>query len=52
MPTDITFTGAFFEALDVSPEAVAAARNGCAEWKNKQRERRGHSRLDIGDLIS
>lgn len=52
MPTDITFTGAFFEALDVSPEAVAAARNGRAEWKNKQRERRGHSRLDIGDLIS
>ncbi|HDO7154516.1 TPA: incFII family plasmid replication initiator RepA [Klebsiella pneumoniae] len=52
MPTDITFTSAFFEALDISPEAVAAARTSRAEWKNKQRERRGQSRLDIGELIS
>lgn len=52
MPTDITFTSAFFEALDISPEAVAAARTSRAEWKNKQRERRGQSRLDTCELIS
>lgn len=52
MPTDITFTSAFFEALDISPDAVAAARKSRVEWKNKQRERRGLSRLDVGELIS
>lgn len=51
MPTDITFTSAFFEALDVSPEAVAAARNSRVEWKNKQRERSGQIRLGVNDLI-
>lgn len=52
IPTDITFTPAFFEALDVSPESVASARRGRAEWQNKQREKKGQQRLGIDELIS
>lgn len=52
IPTDITFTPAFFEALDISPEAVAAVRRGRAEWQNKQREKNGQNRLGIDELIS
>lgn len=52
IPTDITFTRAFFEVLGISEEAVAAARKSRAEWKNLQRERKGMARLGIDELIS
>lgn len=52
LPTDITFTPAFFDALGVSDDAVAAARRSRAEWKNKQRETKGLARLGIDELIS
>lgn len=51
IPTDITFTPAFFDALGISESAVAAARKGRAEWKNKEREEKGLERLGIGELI-
>uniref|UniRef100_UPI00388D02B2 incFII family plasmid replication initiator RepA n=1 Tax=Citrobacter sedlakii TaxID=67826 RepID=UPI00388D02B2 len=41
IPTDITFTSALFAALDVSEEAVAAARRSRVVWENKQRKSRG-----------
>ncbi|MCW3215110.1 plasmid replication initiator RepA [Escherichia coli] len=40
IPTDITFTSALFAALDVSEEAVAAARRSRVEWENRQRKSR------------
>lgn len=52
VPSDITFTPALFDALDVSPEAVEAARRSRAEWENRQREKAGLPRLDIGELVS
>lgn len=52
IPTDITFTRAFFEALDISEEAVVAARKSRAEWKNQQRERKGQARIGMDELIS
>jgi IncFII RepA protein family. len=52
IPSDITFTPALFEALDVSPESVAAARRSRAEWENKQRVKRGEERLDTDTLTS
>ena len=52
LPTDITFTPAFFDALDVSADAVAAARSSRAEWKNKEREKKGLARIGIDELIS
>mgnify|MGYP002229606514 CR=1 FL=1 len=33
IPTDITFTSALFAALDVSEEAVAAARRSRVVWE-------------------
>ncbi len=41
IPTDITFTSALFAALDVSEEAVAAARRSRVVWENKQRKKAG-----------
>ncbi len=41
IPTDITFTLALFAALDVSEDAVAAARRSRVVWENKQRKSRG-----------
>ncbi len=41
IPTDITFTLALFAALDVSEDAVAAARRSRVEWENKQRKKAG-----------
>ena len=41
IPTDITFTSALFAALDVSEDAVAAARRSRVEWENKQRKKQG-----------
>lgn len=52
IPTDITFTPAFFDALDISDDAVVAARRSRAEWKNQQRERKGLDRLGIDELIN
>ncbi|QOI57992.1 plasmid replication initiator RepA [Rouxiella badensis] len=52
IPTDITLTTAFFDALDISAEAVKAARRSRAEWKNSQREKKGLARLEIADLVS
>lgn len=51
IPTDITFTRALFEALDISEEAVNAARRSRAEWKNQQREQNGFARLELVELI-
>lgn len=52
VPGNIQFTPALFDALDVSPEAVAAARKSSAEWENKKREKKGLQRLDIEELAS
>jgi incFII family plasmid replication initiator RepA len=52
IPTDITFTPLFFEALDVSEEAVAAARRSRVEWENLQREMKGQSPLGVDELIN
>lgn len=52
IPTDITFTPALYEVLDISPEAVAAARRSRAVWLNRQREKKGQSVLGIDELIS
>jgi incFII family plasmid replication initiator RepA len=40
IPTDMTFTPALFQALDVSDVAVVAARRSRVEWENKQRKNR------------
>lgn len=52
IPTDITFTTLMWQVLDVSEEAVAAARRGRIEWENKQREKNGLPRAGADDLIS
>lgn len=52
IPTDITFTPLMWEVLDVSEEAVAAARRSRVEWENRKRERKGLPRADAGELIS
>lgn len=50
-PTDITFTPAFFDAFDISPQAVEAARQSRVSWKNKQRARQGLSKLPVDELM-
>lgn len=52
VPSNIQFTPALFEALDISAESLSAARNSRAEWQNKQREKQGLARLDIEELSS
>jgi incFII family plasmid replication initiator RepA len=52
IPTDITFTPALFETLDVSESSVLAARRSCSEWENRQLEKRGEPRLGIDEQIS
>ena len=52
IPTDITFTPLFFQALDVSEEAVAAARRSRVEWENRQRAEKGQSPLGVDELIN
>lgn len=51
-PSNIQFNPTFFEALDVSVQSLEAARNSRAEWKNKQREKKGLPRLDLEELAS
>lgn len=50
-PTDISLTPAFFDALDISPQAVEAARQSRVSWKNKQRARQGLSKLPVDELM-
>ncbi|HBA5134143.1 TPA: incFII family plasmid replication initiator RepA [Escherichia coli] len=52
IPTDITFTPALFAALDVSEDAVAAARRSRVEWENKQRKKQGLDTLGMDELIA
>lgn len=52
IPTDITFTLALFAALDVSEDAVAAARRSRVEWENKQRKKQGLDTLGMDELIA
>ncbi|WP_240200092.1 plasmid replication initiator RepA [Salmonella enterica] len=52
VPSNIQFTSALFEALEISPEALAAVRESRAEWKNRQREKHGQPRLDLIELAS
>lgn len=52
IPTDITFTPLMWQVLDVSEEAVAAARRSRVEWENRQREKKGQPLADAGELIS
>ena len=52
IPTDITFTSALFAALDVSEEAVAAARRSRVEWENRQRKKQGLDTLGMDELIA
>lgn len=52
IPTDITFTSALFAALDVSEEAVAAARRSRVEWENRQRKKQGLDALGMDELIA
>ncbi len=52
IPTDITFTPALFAALDVSEDAVAAARRSRVEWENRQRKRQGLDTLGMDELIA
>lgn len=49
-PTDITLTPAFFDAIGISPEAVASARESRAAWKNKQRTAKGLPSLSLKEL--
>ena len=51
IPTDITFTPALFAALDVSEDAVAAARRSRVEWENKQRKKQGLDTLGMDCLL-
>ncbi|QZN96721.1 plasmid replication initiator RepA [Symbiopectobacterium purcellii] len=51
-PSNIQFTPALFEALDVSMQSLEAARNSRAEWQNKQREKKGLLRLDLEELAN
>ncbi|EMQ6044795.1 incFII family plasmid replication initiator RepA [Escherichia coli] len=52
IPTDITFTSALFAALDVSEEAVAAARRSRVEWENRQRKKQGLDTQGMDELIA
>lgn len=52
IPTDMTFTPALFSALDVSEDAVAAARRSRVEWENKQRKKQGLSVLGMDELVA
>ena len=52
IPTDITFTLALFAALDVSEDAVAAARRSRVVWENKQRKKQGLDTLVMDELIA
>lgn len=50
--TDITFTPLMWQVLDVSEEAVTAARRSRIEWENLQREKRGLPRAGAEELIN
>ncbi|EHF4936971.1 plasmid replication initiator RepA [Enterobacter hormaechei] len=52
LPTDITFTGLFFESIDISEEAVEAARKSRAEYKNLELVNKGKPRLSVDKLVS
>lgn len=52
IPTDITFTPLMWQVLDVSEEAVAAARRSRIEWENKKREKKGLPLAGADELIS
>ncbi|EFM0182334.1 incFII family plasmid replication initiator RepA [Escherichia coli] len=52
IPTDITFTPALFAALDVSEDAVVAARRSRVEWENRQRKKQGLDTLGMDELIA
>ena len=52
IPTDITFTPALFAALDISEDAVAAARRSRVEWENRQRKKQGLDALGMDELIA
>jgi incFII family plasmid replication initiator RepA len=52
IPSDITFTPALFDALEISDVAVAAARRSRSEWDNLQREKQNLPRLDVGEQIA
>ena len=50
LPSDIQFTPALFDMLDISPEALASERNSRAEWENQKREKQGLPRLSLDEL--
>ena len=52
IPTDITFTPALFDSLDISEEAVASARRSRVEWENKLRKKQGLDALGMDELIA
>ena len=52
IPTDITFTPALFAALEVSEDAVVAARRSRVEWENRQRKKQGLDTLGMDELIA
>lgn len=52
VPSDIQFTPALFDMLDISPEALASERNSRAEWENQKREKEGLPRLSLDELAS
>lgn len=52
LPTDITFTRALFDALDVSETAVLSARRSRVEWENQQRKKQGLEALEADQLIA
>lgn len=52
IPTDITFPPALFDALEISDEAVAAARRSSAAWENQQRLKKGLPSLETDELIT
>ncbi|HAT1583124.1 TPA: incFII family plasmid replication initiator RepA, partial [Raoultella ornithinolytica] len=50
LPSNIQFTPALFDMLDISPEALASERNSRAEWENQKREKQGLPRLSLEEL--
>ncbi|MDG5604900.1 incFII family plasmid replication initiator RepA, partial [Escherichia coli] len=52
IPTDITFTPALFDSLDISEEAVASARRSRVEWENRLRKKQGMDALGMDELIA
>ena len=52
VPSDIQFTPAMFEALDISEAALAAARRSSAENVNMKRKKQGLPRLGLEELAS